>query len=64
MNAEPRGALTLAPANDNATPPASPLLCVACRTHEAVSMGYCAECIADANAHYDERRGAWEGERP
>ena len=65
MNATLRGALTLAPANDNATAtsPASPLLCSACRTREGVSMGYCIECITDANAHHDERRGEWQGER-
>jgi hypothetical protein len=39
------------------------LLCDACGTREAASDGYCHECMVEANAHYDERRDGWEGER-
>lgn len=39
------------------------LFCAACGEVEAATDGLCIGCIADANAHIDERRGEWEGER-
>lgn len=58
------------PANDNATAHTSPCNCpdcmeclTGCGNPAAGVDGYCTGCMAEANAHYDERRGGWDGDR-
>lgn len=58
--------LSASPANDNDRAPGviggiKSLLCDACGAREAACDGYCVECMIEANAHYDGRRGEWEG---